>query len=344
MMLVVCMSFSCGSKPVEEPKPNTEENINVVFAKGADVSWCTEMESKGLKFYDESGNETECIELMKKLGFDAIRLRVWVAPEDGWCGLEDVLVKARRVKAVGMKLMIDFHYSDSWADPAKQYVPKSWSSYNAGQIASAVASHTREVLTALKREGIDVTWVAVGNEVENGMLWPSGKVAGQSTGNFVDYLNAGYDAVKEVYPQSLVILHISNGYKLDNLKWFYSLVLGNGAKFDMIGLSLYPSYWENGVFPDWRARTASCVSNLQVLHNEYGKPVMLCEIGMPASQPEKARNMIQFLLDSTADFDWFGGIFYWEPESEHSRNGYDYGAFENGCATIALEPFSKKLF
>lgn len=338
LALCLCLPSCKGNTDTPAEKDNPEVPVTA-FAKGADVSWCTEMEKRGYKFYDNKGVETECIALMKRIGFNAIRLRVWVNPKDGWCGKEDVLVKARRAHKEGMKLMIDFHYSDSWADPGKQNVPAAWKSYDQVKMAAAVADHTVEVLSALKSEGIDIAWVSVGNEVEGGMLWPSGKVSGQSTGSFVAYLNAGYDAVKKVYPQAEVILHISNAHKLDNLRWFYSLVSKNGAKFDMIGLSLYPSYWENGGFPDWKNRTTACVTNLQVLHNEFSKPVILCEIGMPASQPAQAKEMIQYLFDNTKYFDWFKGIFYWEPESEKSRNGYDYGAFENGRATVALDPF-----
>ena len=328
----------CGEKKKDEPDPDPDKSA-VAFAKGADISWCTEMESKGYEFYDASGTKMECTALMKALGFNSIRLRVWVNPSDGWCGQDDVLVKAKRAQDLGMKIMIDFHYSDSWADPAKQTVPAAWAGYNSSEMAAAVSSHTRAVLGALKSVGVDVTWVSVGNEVEGGMLWPSGKVSGNSTGSFVTYLNAGYDAVKTVYPDASVVLHISNGWNSSATNWFFGLMKSNSAKYDIIGLSLYPSYWENGAFPDWTPKAKQFVMNANTLHVTYGLPVMLCEIGMPVSQPEKAKAMIQYLFDNTASYDWFKGIFYWEPESESARNSYDYGAFSNGRATVALDPF-----
>ena len=111
---------------------------DIHFSKGADISWVTEMEKDGIRFYNAEGKETECTALLKELGFDAIRLRVWVDPEGGWCGKEDVLVKARRAHALGMHIMIDFHYSDSWADPSKQNVPVAWKDFNFTQMSQAV--------------------------------------------------------------------------------------------------------------------------------------------------------------------------------------------------------------
>ena len=337
---LIFSAAGCGEKNPDNPNnKKEEETTETAFAKGADISWCTEMESKGYRFYDSKGTETECTALMKALGFNAIRLRVWVNPTDGWCGKDDILTKARRAQNLGMNIMIDFHYSDSWADPAKQSVPAAWKDYSTTEMASAVGSHTREVLNALKSAGIDIAWVSVGNEVEGGMLWPSGKISGESVGSFVTYLNAGYAAVKEVYPEASVVLHISNGWNSDSTNWFYNLMKSNGGKYDIIGLSLYPSYWDNGAYPDWTPKAKQFVMNINTLYQTFKHPVMLCEVGMPASQPEKAKEMLQYLFDNTKNYSWFRGIFYWEPESEKSRNGYEYGAFENGRATVALDPF-----
>lgn len=321
--------------PVEEPeKPATE-----AFSKGADLGWITEMESNGLLFYNASGKAMECTALFKELGFNAVRCRVWVNPTDGWCGKEDVLAKCKRAKKLGMDIMIDFHYSDWWADPGKQNVPAAWKSLDTNGMAKAVADHTRDVLSYLKSNGIAVKWVQVGNEVENGMLWESGRVAGNTADVFTKYFNSGAAAVKEVYPSAAVILHISNAWNLETLTWFYDLVGSAGAKYDIIGLSLYPSYWQNGGYPDWKPKTSDAVSNFKTIHDRYSKPVMLVEFGMPASESEKGKDALQYLLDGTKSWEWFQGIFFWEPESEKSRNGYDYGAFADGKPTIALDPF-----
>ena len=170
--LTACSSSS--SKDMEEPEKEEEKVEEVTdFYKGADISWVTEMESKGHKFYNAAGKETECTALMKEYGMNAIRLRVWVDPSkhDNWCDKEDVLVKAKRAKALGMEVMIDFHYSDWWADPAKQNIPASWKGHSYEEMKKDLANHTKEVLQLMKDNGITPKWVQVGNETTNGMLW-----------------------------------------------------------------------------------------------------------------------------------------------------------------------------
>ena len=348
LLSAVLFLACCGKNPSGTPEGPTDPEGPVVihtpvpeFAKGADISSVTEMESKGYKFYASDGSVKECTLLMKSLGFNAVRYRVWVNPADGWCNKEDVLKKARRAQQLGLAIMIDFHYSDSWCDPGKQPIPTAWQGKNLNEMVVAVREHTTEVLTLLKDNNIDVAWVQVGNETNTGMLWEVGRLSSSNYSNFCLLANAGYNAVKAVYPDALVILHHSNAQDLNGNKWFYNLVRTGGAKYDMIGLSLYPSYWDNslGAYPDWTPYCTSAVANFKTLHDTYSKPVMLVEFGMPVSEPAKAKDALQFVMDGVKDYDWFKGIFYWEPESEHGRNGYDYGAFSGGRATIALDPF-----
>ena len=140
------------------------------FTLGADISWCTEMEARGQKIYNYLGEEREATALMKEMGMNAVRLRVWVDPAEhgNYCNAADVLVKALRAKELGMDVMIDFHYSDWWADPAKQNIPKAWEKHKYKQLCADVAEHTKSVLTLLKDNGVQPKWVQVGNETSNG--------------------------------------------------------------------------------------------------------------------------------------------------------------------------------
>lgn len=335
LAFVLALAVSCGGHHDPDnptPAPGT-------LVKGADVSWVTEMESKGYKFYSRSGQEKDLFALMKELGFNAVRLRVWVSPTGGWNGRDDVVAKAKRAQAQGLKVMVDFHYSDYWADPGKQNVPAAWKGKTATAMSSAIKDHTRDVLQTLKLAGVDVPWVQVGNEVTSGMLWDSGKVSGTSVGHFVSYFDAGREAVKAVYPDAKVILHLDNGWNLGTLNWFLTLMQAHSLQYDILGLSLYPSYWENGAYPDWTPKVRQFLTNLPILTSSYGKPVMLVEFGMPSSQPDKAKAALQYIFDQTRGNDSFFGVFYWEPEAEHDRNGYDYGAFSGGKPTAALDPF-----
>ena len=334
---------ACGKTPDPEPSPTPDPDPTptpTTLVKGADISWVTEMENKGYKFYNAAGQERECTALMKELGMNAIRLRVWVNPTGGWNGRDDVLAKAKRAQALGLKLLIDFHYSDTWADPGHQTVPAAWKGKDAAAMAAAVKAHTQEVLQALKGAGVEVAWVQVGNETTQGMLWDSGKVSGQNAGQFVNYFKAGREAVKAVYPDAKVILHLDNGWKMETLDWFLGLMKIHSLDYDILGLSLYPSYWENNAYPDWNTKVKQFIANLPKLRESYGRPVMLVEFGMPASQPDKAKAALQYLLENTRGRDYFLGVFYWEPEAEHGRNNYDYGAVAGGKPTAALDPFA----
>ena len=138
-----------------------------------------------------------------------------------------------------MQVMIDFHYSDSRADPGQQTKPAAWANLSAAQLANAVYDHTQEVLSALQNAGVDVQWVQVGNETNNGMLWPEGR-ASTNMPAFAHIIEQGYRAVKAVYPQAKVIVHVSNGYDNNLYRWLFDGLKANNAQWDVIGLSLYP--------------------------------------------------------------------------------------------------------
>ena len=145
------------------------------FWLGADISGTSTLESFGQQLFNAQGESCENTRLMKSYGLNAARYRVWVNPRGGFSSKEDVLKLALRAKELDMAIMIDFHYSDWWADPGKQNIPKAWEEMNYEQMKSALAQHTRETLQLLKENGIDVKWVQIGNETTNGFLWPMGR-------------------------------------------------------------------------------------------------------------------------------------------------------------------------
>lgn len=320
------------------------------FVCGADVSWCTEMEADGKKFYDKNGQQTELMQLMRQTGMNAVRLRVWVNPEadyGAWCDKADVLVKARRAKAAGLDVMIDFHYSDRFADPGQQYKPSAWAALSGDALKEAVSSHTKEVLQALKDEGIEPRWVQVGNETRPGMIFDDGKlnwsVSGEATwSGYVALSNASYDAVKQVLPEAQVIVHIDKA-KDDNA-WFYTAFKQYGGRFDMIGLSHYPDW------AGWSSDNTSAAYQVKRLHQRFQVPVMLVETGYDAWDEDRAYNVMTDLFQKTEQLEGCAGIFYWEPEvyggwkpEAYTRwgwNSYNMGAFTpQGRPSKALTPF-----
>ncbi len=305
------------------------------FAKGADVSWVTQMEASGAKFYDTNGRETECLKLLRSMGVNSIRLRVWVDPTDGWNGKQDVLAKALRAKALGFRVMIDFHYSDSWADPGHQTKPAAWTNHNLEELKVDVAKHTTDVLQTLKDKGVDVEWVQVGNETPTGMLWNEGAYSDTDQSSFAQLINAGYDAVKSVYPKAQVIIHVDKGNMLGRFTWLFDGLKANGAKWDVIGMSLYPDD------SDWETETNDCLSNIQTLKDRYGCEVVISEIGMPWDS-ENAEAFMTKVVTGCKAINGCLGVFYWEPECYNSWEGYSKGVFDNsGKATSTLNIFKK---
>ena len=284
------------------------------FARGADISWCTEMEADGMKFYNTNGVETEIFSLMKQIGMNAIRLRVWVNPENGygpWSDKADVLAKARRAKAQGLDLMIDFHYSDYFADPGKQTKPAAWNGLSFAELKESLAAHTIDVLQALKDEGIEPKWVQVGNETTSGMVWDDGRIDWNKPDNerwlnYVALSNAGYNAVKSVLPNAYVIVNHDNAIH-DNV-WYYQAFKQYGGKFDMIGLSHYPD-WEQ-----WSETNTTAAANLRKLYNQFHVPVMIVETGYSTWDEPRAEQVMKDLFEKMTKEDGCVGILYWEPE------------------------------
>lgn len=303
------------------------------FAKGADVSWVNQEESAGYVFYNSAGVATDPFVLLKNLGTNAIRLRVWVNPSGGWNNGADVLYKAQRAAAQGLRIMIDFHYSDTWADPGQQTKPAAWSGHTYTQLKTDVYNHTYGILNYLKTNGITVEWVQVGNEINSGMLWPEG-----STSNFTQLaglINQGYSAVKAVYPSALVVLHLANGYNNTVFRWFFDGVKAAGAKWDVIGMSHYPAA------ASWASYNTQLATNMSDMVSRYSKAVIISEVGMDWQQAATAKSMLADVMTKVQALGSNGlGVFYWEPEAYPGWQGYTMGALNgSGQLTQALDPY-----
>jgi arabinogalactan endo-1,4-beta-galactosidase len=331
----VLLLSACQKNGTASDKPPVVSDTSLI-AKGADLSWLTEMEQAGYKFYNAAGTSMDCMELLKSLGINSIRLRVWVNPAGGWNNNADVVAKAKRAKQLGFRILIDFHYSDSWADPGNQTKPAAWAAYDFSTLTTTVHAYTRVVLDTLKLSGIVPSWVQIGNETNDGMLWPDGQ-ASLHMADFSALVNAGYQAVKEVNDSIKVIVHISNGYDNALFRWIFDGLKANGAHWDIIGMSLYPST------SNWQSYNASCLANMNDMISRYSKQVMICEVGMPADQAAICQSFLSDLINKTKSIPGHNGlgVFYWEPESYNNWQGYGLGAFDNsGKPTVAMNAFS----
>lgn len=318
---------------------NVQESFSK-FAKGADVGWLPQMEATGYKFYNDDGVEQDCLEILKDHGVDSIRLRAWVDPSDdpasGHCSTEEVIAMAVRAKDMGFRIMINFHYSDTWADPAKQKKPAAWENHSFDELVTDVYNYTYEVMSALKEKGIHAEWVQVGNEIPDGMMWPEG-----STDNFpqlTKLLNSGYDAVKAVSKDSKVIIHLDQGNNRERFVNFFDNHRANGGKYDVIGMSYYP-YWINS---DYTENIEDLANNLNEMVSRYDKEVMLCEVGGEDTKPVNTYDMIKAVIEKVRAVPSGKGlgVFYWEPQGAESWSKYKLSAWgDDGRPTVAMDAF-----
>jgi Glycosyl hydrolase family 53/Glycoside hydrolase family 2 C-terminal domain 5 len=273
---------------------------------GADISFLPQIEAQGRKFFDK-GQEIDPIKLLRNHGFNYIRLRIFVNPENekgyapgkGYCGLAYTLEMARRIKEAGMKLLLDFHYSDYWADPQQQNKPLAWADLDFGKLKDSLKTYTTNVLLAMKQKGVLPDMVQVGNEINHGILWPDGHISHPD--QLADLIKAGVDGVVAVEPRMPVMLHIALGGQNEEAVFWLDNMIARGVRFDIIGLSYYPR---------WHGTLDDLKRNLLNLCKRYNKPMNIVEY----SDYKKEVHDIIFSLPA----DIGKGACIWEPLSMRS--------------------------
>lgn len=280
---------------------------------GADISFLPELEDRGRKFSD-NGVEKDPVLIMKDHGFNYIRLRIFndpardsgYSPQKGFCDLEHTKKMAKRVKEAGMKFLLDFHYSDYWADPGKQYKPAAWRNLSFEELKKALHDYTRKVILELKAQGTTPDMVQVGNEINHGIVWPEGNVS--NVDSMSQLLAAGIAAVKSVDPSIVIMLHVALGGQNDETVFFYDQMMARGVLFDVIGLSYYPKW--HGTLDDLR-------DNMNDLVRRYNKDIVVVEY---STKKEEVNKLAFELPDGRGK-----GTCIWEPistwESIFDRDG-----------------------
>ena len=248
------------------------------YLVGGDVSFLHRIENRGGMFL-ENGVARNALEIFRDHGYNTVRLRIWHSPPDGYSGLDTTLYLAQRANALGFSLLLDIHYSDTWADPKKQYKPKVWEGIPFPALVDSVYNYTFHLMRVFKEQGVLPEIVQVGNEITNGMLWPDGKVGGvydtpaqwEKLGRL---LKAAVRAIREAVPQDSVqvMIHIDRGGDYRGSTWFFDNLIQQSVEFDLIGLSYYP-FWHGGLH--------HLQYNLENLFPRYGKELVVVETAYP---------------------------------------------------------------
>lgn len=314
------------------------------FVKGADIGWLQQMEATGYKFYNNNGRQEDCLKILKDHGINTIRLRTWVNPSDnkasGHNSKAETVAMAVRAQQWDMRVMIDFHYSDSWADPGKQKKPAAWEGHPFPVLLKDVYDYTYDVMSALKKAGVAPEWVQVGNETPGGMIYPEGSTDNWS--QLAQLINQGYDAIKAVNPHSKVILHLDRGNDSARFVSWFDNARKYGARYDAIGLSYYP-WWLDGK-PDYTLSIDDLGANMNNLVKRYGKEVMVVEVGGEDTKPDNTYDMLVAVQQKVrAVPNGKGlGVIYWEPQGARSWSKYPLSAWgDDGRPTKAMDAFLK---
>lgn len=381
-------AFAFGSLLVCGCGTSDKTEIDSHYWLGADISSANGMKARGDRLKSFEGDETyELTALMKEIGLDAVRYRVWVnprrwtrpgAPEPadphaGTCDKEDLLANCLMAKELGMAIMVDFHYSDTWADPKHQPIPQAWAGHDYETMKQDLYDHTVEVLQLLKDHGIEPKWVQVGNETRNGLLWnekrrspleaadPDDMGVAEHMGHsrldpeqYAGFINEGHKAVKSVFPKCITIVHLDNGYDSAMYDWNLGILEKYGTQYDMVGMSLYP-YWaaKEGGRDDADGVIDDCIRNIRHVYERFGKESMIVETGFEVNefQPEiieeSYRQLARSIAGSRDNTDGHcHGIFYWAPESRprpgQGVGGYSLGAFgSDNRPTMIMKAYSE---
>ena len=246
------------------------------FVKGMDLSTLLELERCGAKYYD-NGEERDLLAIMKSYDVDTIRIRLWNDPwsetgESYGAGENDLktsLEIAKRVTAAGFGVLLNFHYSDFWADPGKQIKPKAWADYGVKELEQAVYDYTLESMRTFLDAGVNITMVQVGNELSNGLLWPEGKVPNYD--NIATFVNAGIRAVRKADATIPVMIHLDNGGNNALYREWFDNFTKRGEDFEIIGLSYYPF---------WHGSLQMLNDNMNDIAERYGKDLVIAEVSM----------------------------------------------------------------
>jgi arabinogalactan endo-1,4-beta-galactosidase len=301
------------------------------YAIGADLSFLKNAEEKGFAF-KENGIAKPGLMIFKDHGYNWIRLRLFHTPTQLPNNLEYTIALAKQAKEYGFKFLLDYHYSDTWADPGKQFIPAAWSGMSHKQLVKTLFGYTRETIKSFREAGVLPDMVQIGNEVINGMVWPDGKIP-DNWNNFAELMQAGINGVNagcDSLNRPKIMIHIDQGGNMLRTKYFFDKLLSYGIEFDYIGQSYYP--WWHGSLLDLR-------SNMIFMANTYKKPIILVEVAYCASPTEYKNKPDPFdespegqkefldevnrIVMETPD-NLGAGIFWWEPATMGGRSTRDF--------------------
>ena len=369
LFLTACAAPGQSSNTVPSQTQPAEKTLNLPedFILGMDASCVPSLENSGVKYYDHNGTEKDVYQILSENGINYIRVRIWNDPYDangngyggGNCDLANAIAIGQRATKYGLKLLVNFHYSDFWADPGKQAVPKAWKDLDIDAKSEALYTYTKDCLEQLVAAGVDIGMVQVGNET-NGALCGENGSAPDGWKNITQLMKAGSRAVREVCPNALVAIHFTNPERVGSYESYGKQLQEHQVDYDVFASSYYPF---------WHGTLSNLTTELNKIADQYGKKVMVAEtsyaystadtdyhgntVGSGSStghpytvqgQADQIRDVIQAVADMHSGI----GVFYWEGTwisvggSSYQENAALWEKYGSGWASSFASEYDPK--
>ena len=317
--------------------------MNRNFAVGSDISWYPQMLASGFTFKNRDGREQDLLTTLKEFNHNAVRLRTWVNPSDdprrGHCSARETMEFAKQCADSGFRIMLNFHYGDSWCDPAHQIKPKAWENLSFDDLVKALYDYTYETVKLLVDNGVTPEWIQTGNETNPGMLLPDGGT--DDFGKLTRLYNAGYDAMKAASPSSKVMIHLAEFNDTDFIINYFDNLAKHGCRYDVMGYSFYPWHLAKSRGIGYAEALNGWNRSMAKIPARYNKEFLIVEIGGEDEMEDESYRIMMDAIGSIYAEPLCTGLFWWEPEGAKIWSGYPLSAWRaDGTPTKAMDAFN----
>ena len=317
--------------------------MNRNFAVGSDISWYPQMLESGFVFKNKDGKEQCLLETLKEFNHNAIRLRTWVDPSDnphsGHCSAQETMEFAVKCHKMGYRIMLNFHYGDTWCDPGKQVMPAAWQGLAFDDLVKALYDYTYETVKLLVDNGVIPEWVQIGNETNPGMMLPEGST--DDFGKLTRLYCAGHDAIKAASPTSKTMIHLAEFNNTDFIIDYFDNLAKHDCRYDIMGFSFYPWHLHKARGTSYEEAVADWRRSMKEIPAKYGREFQIVEIGGDDELEEESFKLMMDAIESIHGEPLCTGLFWWEPEGARVWSRYPLSAWRaDGTPTKAMDAFN----
>lgn len=318
--------------------------MNRNFAVGSDISWYPQMLESGFVFRNRDGKVQDLLTTLKEFNHNAIRLRTWVNPSDdprrGHCSAAETMEFARECHSRGYRIMLNFHYGDTWCDPGHQIKPKAWEGLPFDDLVRALYDYTYETVKLLVDNGVTPEWIQTGNETNPGMMLPEGSA--DDFAQLTRLYNAGYDAMKAASPSSKVMIHLAEFNDTDFIINYFDNLAKHNCRYDIMGFSFYPWHLARGRNMSYDEAFAGWRRSMVEIPARYKTEFQIVEIGGVDDEEDESYKLMIDAIESIHGEPLCTGLFWWEPEGAKIWSGYPLSAWRtDGAPTKAMDAFNE---